>query len=295
MLIAYICLIRTLSTDVLNTPLNITLISSDQVLAAYEKQSIVFTEKEKFKNIDYDGLSSIEKNGNLYRLRFNKLFVCIDGNTKELSLCPSTSLYTKDFQIFRVGKCTVISSESKCLTVLKNEVFPFKNTFKGHFMSCIPNDKQQCFDFKHNMSDESIKSKNESDSNANEMSSDANSEQSSENNTYDDYTKGYNEKDSNRQKKPKQKSPKPFPNKLSSTLPKKKWDMDYVNKNLDDAHHLVAKTNPELDISTKRYYPECFYGYDNMTMFLNDVMPSLRKMKKKYCWHNMNQDSWHFS
>ncbi|TBU07532.1 hypothetical protein CWI38_2387p0010 [Hamiltosporidium tvaerminnensis] len=130
------------------------------------------------------------------------------------------------------------------------------------------------------MSDESIKSKNESDSNANEMSSDANSEQSSENNTYDDYTKGYNEKDSNRQKKPKQKSPKPFPNKLSSTLPKKKWDMDYVNKNLDDAHHLVAKTNPELDISTKRYYPECFYGYDNMTMFLNDVMPSLRKMKK---------------
>ncbi|EJW04364.1 hypothetical protein EDEG_01391 [Edhazardia aedis USNM 41457] len=66
----------------------------------------------------------------------------------------------------------------------------------------------------------------------------------------------------------------------------KDYDMRYVHKEIDDAHHFLAENEPNAITSRKHYIPECFVGYNTIEMFLNDPLPNLRKLKHKYCIHD---------
>lgn len=66
----------------------------------------------------------------------------------------------------------------------------------------------------------------------------------------------------------------------------KDYDLRYNNKNLDDAHHFLADSDPDAILSRKHYAPDCFYGYNSLNLFINDPLPHLRKLKQKYCFFN---------
>lgn len=70
----------------------------------------------------------------------------------------------------------------------------------------------------------------------------------------------------------------------------KDYDLRYVHDDLDEAHHFLADEDSDEIISRKHYVPECFYGYDDINLFLNDPLPNLRKLKTKYCmWNERNR------
>lgn len=63
----------------------------------------------------------------------------------------------------------------------------------------------------------------------------------------------------------------------------KDYDLSLIQPSIDTSFHEVIAPFTDIVLNQKRYIPNCFYGYQGLSQFLNDPLPNLRKMRNKYC------------
>ncbi|KAM0677817.1 hypothetical protein BDAP_001668 [Binucleata daphniae] len=215
-------------------------------------------------------------------IKFGDNYMCNISNSDIPNICTDYRELNHRLMTVNMDNCTLILNHTGlCLTkgreisLQKNselEQLNIKsiNTMDRYdtlsFFDCNKSN-EQCFVFE-NIDKESFKS-------VETRKSDVKIEQKEaiENEKYKKYENMQKKTNKNTPKKRKYEKPNDY-------------DLKYNNKNLDDAHHYLANSDPDSILSRKHFAPDCFYGYNSLNLFLNDPLPNLRKLKQKYCFFN---------
>lgn len=227
------------------------------------------------------------KNSNSYRIKTNYGYVCHDR--RRIYSCKAKEGDSGDFFILNQGNCKRITTGEFCL-----------NVNDENFVSLYPCDykKSECFDLIFSDKQNNTDNRNEKyveSSNSHEKSefsnkqidktfdSDSDEGLSSNENAYKLNQASLLISVKSDGTKSKKFTKKPTSRSSKTKLTNKEHDMARVNEKLDESHHFIAEKSPSNFSSEKFYVPTCFNGYLNMRDFLEDPLPNLRQMKKKYC------------